>query len=149
MRSRHLLLALLMAAPLAGRAQSFAVDWFSVDGGGGASTGGSFTVSGSIGQADADSPLAGGRYAVQGGFWSFLAALQSPGGPRLSIACSNHNATVTWPAPADGWILRACTNLTAGTWTNLPPPYATNNLTNLWYAEPLAPGIRIFQLYQP
>lgn len=46
---------------------SFDIPWFSVDGGGGTSAGGEFVLSGSIGQADAGTPLTGGNFAVTGG----------------------------------------------------------------------------------
>jgi hypothetical protein len=49
------------------------INSFTVDGGGGTSTsgGGSFALSGTIGQPDAASggPLSGGTFAVIGGFW--------------------------------------------------------------------------------
>ena len=51
---------------------TFDVPWFSVDGGGGTSTGGEFTLSGSIGQPDAGT-LSGGEFTIRGGsrpgFW--------------------------------------------------------------------------------
>lgn len=34
-------------------AQSYSIDWFTIDGGGGTSTGGVYSVSGTIGQPDA------------------------------------------------------------------------------------------------
>ena len=61
--------ALAVAATDAG----YSLDWFTVDGGGGTSTGGSYSVSGTIGQPDAGN-LSGGSYTVQGGFWGGLAA---------------------------------------------------------------------------
>ena len=42
--------------------------WFSVDGGGGTSAGGDFTLVGTIGQPDAGGRLMGGGFAVAGGF---------------------------------------------------------------------------------
>ena len=51
------------------RAQQFAIDWFTVDGGGGTSTGGVFSVSGTIGQPDAGK-MSGGNFSVDGGFWA-------------------------------------------------------------------------------
>jgi len=47
--------------------QPLTVQWFSVDGGGGTSTGGTFTLRSTIGQHDAGE-LTGGTYAVSGGF---------------------------------------------------------------------------------
>ena len=50
------------------------IDWFSVDGGGagidGGSVGGSYTLSGTIGQPDArNEAMTGGSYSLVGGFW--------------------------------------------------------------------------------
>jgi hypothetical protein len=41
-----------------------------VDGGGGTSTGGGFTLTGTIGQHDAGGPLNGGNFSLNGGFWA-------------------------------------------------------------------------------
>lgn len=46
----------------------FGLTWWTVDGGGGTSVSSSYTLSGSIGQADAGT-LVGGTYAINGGFW--------------------------------------------------------------------------------
>lgn len=52
-------------------AQPYAVAWSTVDGGGGASTsGGTYTLAATIGQADAGSPSSAGDYRVGSGFWS-------------------------------------------------------------------------------
>jgi hypothetical protein len=60
--------SVLVAAPAA-PADNFSISWWTVDGGGGASQGGPYALSGSIGQADAGS-AAGGNYILTGGFWS-------------------------------------------------------------------------------
>ncbi len=44
------------------------VMWHTVDGGGGASQGSTFTVRGTFGQPDAGA-MAGGSYTLSGGFW--------------------------------------------------------------------------------
>ena len=51
------------------RAQSYTIDWYTIGGGGGASSGGDFTLSGTIGQPDAGT-MSGGNYTLAGGFWS-------------------------------------------------------------------------------
>ena len=43
--------------------------WWTADVGGGTSTGGTFALSGTIGQAGAGPRLANGDYALIGGFW--------------------------------------------------------------------------------
>ncbi len=63
------LAALLTATILASTAHAqFAIDWYTIDCGGGTSAGGAFSVSGTIGQPDVGSQ-AGGAFQVSGGFW--------------------------------------------------------------------------------
>jgi hypothetical protein len=52
----------------------YAVDRWTVDGGGSRSSGGSFTIGGTIAQPDSDplQPSTGGAYAITGGFWPGL-----------------------------------------------------------------------------
>ncbi len=45
----------------------YSIEWSSIDGGGGMSTGGSYTLTGAIGQADAGE-MGGGDYELSGGF---------------------------------------------------------------------------------
>jgi hypothetical protein len=45
------------------------IPWFTIDGGGGTSTGGGFTLSGTIGQPDAGVTMTGGGFSLVGGFW--------------------------------------------------------------------------------
>ena len=78
--------AILLATSVA-RAQTYSIDWYKVSGGGGSSTGGVYSVSGTIGQHDAGGPMTGGNYCVTGGFWS-LYAVQTPGAPFLTITLS-------------------------------------------------------------
>src|ERR1017187_5354862 len=73
-------------------AQNYAVDWYKISGGGGTSTGGVYSVSGTIGQTDASGAMTGGNYSVTGGFWSLIALVQSTTGPALSIAHTGNSA---------------------------------------------------------
>src|SRR5258708_5123809 len=74
----------LLVCPAA-NAQSYSIDWFTIDGGGGTSTGGVYSVSGTIGQPDAGH-MAGANYAIDGGFWGLISAVQTPGSPLLTVA---------------------------------------------------------------
>ncbi len=58
-------LAALSSAALAGGPS---ITWYTIDGGGGTSTGGTFSLSGTIGQPDAGT-LSGGTFTLNGGFW--------------------------------------------------------------------------------
>ena len=52
--------------------------WWTVDGGGGSATGGSYTLSGTIGQPDAGN-LSNGDYTLTGGFWGGVSGASPPG----------------------------------------------------------------------
>ncbi len=53
----------------------YSIDSNTIDGGGGGSSGGTYVLTGTIGQFDADplQPSSGGSYALTGGFWPGLA----------------------------------------------------------------------------
>jgi hypothetical protein len=59
------------------QAQNYALDWFSVSGGGGISTGASYSVNCTVGQPVAGPPLTNATFTLFGGFWS-LTAPQAP-----------------------------------------------------------------------
>ena len=143
--------ALLAASVLAVRGQSYSIDWFTLAGGGGTSTGGVYSVTGTIGQPDAGA-MSGGNYTLEGGFWGVIAAVRTPGAPLLSLARTSTNTVVVWwPLPDTGWQLHATTtNLVAsgGVWTEIPPPYATN-LTSLCFVEPVPVGNKFYRLHKP
>src|SRR5437870_10542341 len=69
-------LAFLLAT-FAAHAQTYSIGWHTIDGGGGTSTGGVYSVSGTIGQPDAGCAMTGGNFSLTGGFWA-LAAVQTP-----------------------------------------------------------------------
>jgi hypothetical protein len=86
--------------------QSYSIDWFTIDGGGGTSTGGVYSVSGTIGQPDAGR-MSGGNFTLDGGFWGIIAAVQTPGAPLLRVVLTPTNTVlVAWPASATGFNLQ-------------------------------------------
>jgi hypothetical protein len=54
----------------------YEISWYTIDGGGGTSSGGPYVLTGTIGQQDADW-ASGGSYELLGGFW--------PGGPLCIV----------------------------------------------------------------
>ena len=98
-----LTLSMLLAA-VSVQAQSYSIDWYKIAGGGGTRTGGVYSVSGTIGQADASAPLTGGNFSVTGGFWSLVNVVQTPGAPTLNITRSGNTVTVYWQ-DVSGWSL--------------------------------------------
>ncbi len=128
--------------------QQYSIDWEKVAGGGGTSTGGVYTVSGTIGQADAGA-MSGGDYLVTGGFWSLIAAVPTPGAPALAIAHWGNSVIVSWPYPSTGFVLQQKSDLSdpAG-WSNYAGSVSTNNGVNRMTITPLA-GDLFFRLYHP
>ncbi|MDX2197788.1 MAG: hypothetical protein SF069_02320 [Phycisphaerae bacterium] len=66
--TRFSALTVVAALGLVAQAQ-YAINWYTIDGGGGTSTGGTYILSGTIGQPDAGT-MTGGTYALAGGFWA-------------------------------------------------------------------------------
>ena len=77
--------------------QQYSIDWFKISGGGGTSTGGVYSVSGTIGQPDAGGAMTGGNYSLTGGFWSLISVVQTAGAPNLVISYSGNSVIVSWP----------------------------------------------------
>jgi len=100
-------------------AQSLSVDWLTIDGGGGTSTGGVYSVTGTIGQADAGY-MSGGNYSVAGGFWGVIAAVQMPGAPLLSVSRTTTNTVlVFWLYPSTGFSLQQNSALGTTNWSSV------------------------------
>ena len=129
-------------------AQSYSLDWYKVSGGGGTSTGGLYSVSGTIGQHDAGGPMTNGQYSVTGGFWSF-SVLQTPGAPPLGIKLTPINTVqVFWPSPSTGFHLQVNTNLATTSWVAPAETTTDNGLVKFIIVNPSA-GNRFYRLVSP
>jgi hypothetical protein len=137
-------LAIFLVASSAA-SQPFDLSWFALGGGGTASGGGSFTLSGTIGQSATDT-LAGGSYTLTGGFWSVAVAIQMPDAPLLQIRRVDANVVISWSAPPSAFSLEETTNLgAADSWKpNATPPKidGADHAVTL----PALPGERFFRL---
>lgn len=127
-------------------AQNFSVDWYKFSGGGGTSTGASFSVSGTIGQPDAtaNSALTGGNFSLTGGFWS-LYAVQQAGFPTLYIHSSAPNTAVVFWQNIGNCSLQTNGNLATTNWGDYGGSIALINGTNNATFAP-ATGNRFFRL---
>jgi hypothetical protein len=120
------MLALLALTSVPLGAQSYAIDWFKIAGGGGTSTGGVCTISGTIGQPDAGGPLTNGQYSVTGGFWALPTLIQTPHAPTLHITNAAPGfATIWWTPLTPGFTLQSTDSLSPTNWVNAPS--GTNN----------------------
>jgi hypothetical protein len=127
----------------------YSIDWSTIDGGGGTSTGGVYSVSGTVGQHDAGNAMSGGNYTVTGGFWSLLAVVQTPAAPLLTITHSGNSVIVSWPASPGGFTLHQNGNLAnAAGWSNYGGTVSTNNGVNsITLTAPV--GTLFFRLSNP
>ena len=119
---------LLSALCILAWGRSYSIDWHTLDGGGGTSSGGAYSVTGTIGQPDAGT-MSGGQFTLTGGFWALPVAVQVTNAPTLSItAAAPGFATVTWDPPTPGFVLQTSPSLSPPVWTNAPSG-STNPVT--------------------
>jgi len=148
MKRKLIIFSLLL--PVLGFAQSYTIDWFKISGGGGTSTGGTYQVSGTIGQPDASGGLNGGGYTVTGGFWSIINVLQMPGVPNLLIVPNGANSVkILWPDPAtNSYTLQQNANLATVNWAT--SSFAVTNGFGTNFCTLTAPaGNLFFRLAKP
>jgi hypothetical protein len=115
------LAVLMLLLALCGRAhaQPYDLSWHTVDGGGGTSTGGVYSVSGTIGQPDAGATMTNGQYSVTGGFWALPTAVQVEGAPTLTITpAAPGQATISWTPNTPGFVLQETLKLSPADWIN-------------------------------
>jgi hypothetical protein len=141
------LLMLELLAPKASLAQQYSVDWHKIAGGGGTSTGATYTVNGTIGQHDASGAMSGGNYSLTGGFWSIV-AVQTPGVPNLIIqSLSPNSVEVSWAATGN-YTLQQNSDLTVNAWVASGYAVSTANGTNSVTITPPT-GNLFFRLSKP
>jgi len=148
----HLAALFLLSASTVATAQNYSVDWFTIDGGGGTSVGGPYSLSGTIGQADANQEvMSGGGFSLTGGFWS-LFAVQTLDAPPLAIQWTATNtARIFWPSASTGFVLQLNTNLnnvTISGWVNAPQSVTDDGTTKFIIVNPPTAN-RFYRLFKP
>ncbi len=142
------LCCLISAVSFVALGQNYSIDWSTIDGGGGTSTGGVYLVSGTIGQPDAGT-MSGGNYTLTGGFWGIVAAVQTPGAPLLRVVhTATNTVVVAWPSPSTGFTLQQNSDLTSGTWSDTTTPPIVVGAEKQVIINPPA-GNRFYRLYKP
>jgi len=140
----YVIFGLLVFFSFSGHAQTYSIDWHTIDGGGGTSTGGVYSVSGTIGQPDAGGPMTNGQYAVTGGFWALPTAVQSSNAPTLLILPAAPGfATLSWTPATPGFTLQSTDSLSPTNWVNAPS--STNNPVTV----PATLPTRFYRLFKP
>ena len=139
------LIACALAQVTASFAADYAIDWWTVAGGGGTSTGGVFTATSSIGQPAAGQ-ASGGQFTVAGGFWGIIGAVQTPGAPLLTITHTTTNSVVvSWPSTAAGFTLQTNTTIAIPTWGSMAATPSDDGTNKFVIVSPPG-GNRFFRL---
>lgn len=132
---------MVLACGLWASAQSYSIDWYKVADGGGTSTGGVYSVNGTIGQPDASGPMTGGNYSLTGGFWSLISVMQTVGAPLLSIHFTSTNTVVvSWPSPSTGFGLQQNADLASPSWGGVLGTINDDGTNKFIIIDPLATG---------
>lgn len=113
------LLALIPATQA--NSENYSITWSSMDGGGGVSSGGQYSLSGTVGQFDTGAEMAGGPFSLLGGFWALPIQVQIEGGPTLTITLtSSSGVRLSWTPAPSGYVLQESAGVTPGSWTDSP-----------------------------
>lgn len=114
------LLSLLLLLPtVSSPAEPYALDWWTSAAGCGTSGGGTYALSGMIGQTDC-TVMSGGGYCVDGGFWPGLTIPSNTDVPTLAIQIVNDHARISWSPATPGFTLEQTEDLSAPNWIPAP-----------------------------
>jgi len=140
---RSIILVLLFAA-ITAAAQNYAINWSTIDGGGGDSGGGGYSLRGTIAQPDAGA-MSGSGFSLTGGFWTGIT--QPATIPSLRIVRIGPNAVIAWPNPSTGFQLQASPTL-PGMWSDVSDvPAVVGAEKQVTVPAPM--GARFYRLQKP
>jgi|SRR5581483_856540 len=128
MKKMFLLAGLLL--PALCQAQNYSISWYKIAGGGGASSGGPFSLQGTIGQAEAGTTMTGGAFSLTGGFWSLVGVVQTAGLPNLTIGYAGNAIVISWADTGSYTLQQNAAIGGAGGWTASGLTIGTSNGTN-------------------
>lgn len=104
-----------------GQAQGFTIPRYTVGAGGGISTGGVFSVTGTVGQPAVGAPMVGSGFQVTGGIWALPVAVQTTNAPTLTIlAARPGEAQISWQPADTAWRLQESPALSPPAWVDSP-----------------------------
>jgi hypothetical protein len=106
-----------------------AINWFTLDAGGGAQSSASYLVNFTAGQADVGTTvLTSANYRIIPGFWALEDLGPATGLPELSIVLSGANVILSWASPATGFTLEQTDSLNVlpASWSNTPGVVSDN-----------------------
>jgi hypothetical protein len=145
MKRKISMMAVLLVPACLALAQNYSIDWHKIAGGGGSSSGGQYSLSGTIGQHDAGGPATNSEYSASGGFWT-LFAVQTTGAPTLAIKIIGGNSVmVYWPSATAGYSLQMNPDLNPADWA-APSQTVNDDGTNKYIVITSPTGNAYFRL---
>ncbi len=122
--------------------EDYHVDWFAIEGGGGESSGGEYSLSGAVSQPESGGSMSGSDFSVDAGFLSVITVE----GPPLRIALSaDATITVAWQSSFTTHPLQQSSDLTPESWEDSAYPIADDGITKS-ITFTAAPGKLFFRL---
>ena len=116
----------LLALHCSSTGQDYQIDWFAIEGGGGESSGGDYSLTGAISQPEAGGSMSGGDFSVEAGFLSVIAVE----GPPLRIAHGpDGTVTIAWPSSFTSHPLQQSPDLTPESWEDSEFPVADDGFS--------------------
>jgi hypothetical protein len=149
MKLLHFILAgFVISFACLAHAQSFSVEWFTIDSGGGANAVSNYSLTGTIGQPDAGPTLTTGAFSLVGGFWS-ASTVQNAVTPVLNLVFTSPGALrIAWPSSLAGYGIQQTTSLSTPNWTAPPETINDDGINKFIIVHP-ATGNRFFRLMHP
>jgi hypothetical protein len=128
-----------------------AIDWFTLDAGGGAQSSARYVINFTVGQTDVGPTfLNSANYRIIPGFWALEDVGPATGLPELSIALSGPRVVLSWPSPSAGFVLQHTDSLNVlpATWSDTPGVVSDNGfIKSLTLPHDLAK--RFYRLRRP
>lgn len=135
---------LLWLALAEGVASAQALDWQTIDSGGGASTGGVYRLAGGLGHLNVGT-VSSGTYSVAQGFWGGV-GMQPPAAPVLSINQTAATIILSWPVSTVNFRLFENVSLSIGGAWSAVTQSRTTNTGRIFVTIPPSPGSRFYRL---
>ena len=146
----HLCALVVFLRVFTASAQNFAIIDSVISAGGGTSTNGSYEITGTISQVDASPLMSGGGYSAEGGFWSIVVAIQTPGAPLLKVKRVGSTLAISWTTTdTSGFVLEQTGSL-SGTinWSSVvTTPTVVNNENVVTVSD--SSGFHFYRLRKP
>ena len=102
--------------------QAYSIESYVIAGGVGSSSGGGFSLSGTVAEPSAGSVLTGGAYTLRGGFWPGIILSAEGEIPQLFIQLSGESVTLSWTPATAGFVLEQSGDVLSDAWLPAPTP---------------------------